>query len=331
MTSNPSLRPNVVSAIVPTIGRAQSLERLLHSLSLQTRAVAEVIIADASEDDETLHLVREQTWQKKGLGIVHLRCRDPNAVRQRKLAIEASSGEYLLLLDDDVSLQPDCVEHMVEALTINPHIVGVTADFDNQTWPQPTRLWRLYLKYCLGIQTDAWQGRVIGPLLRFGYNPTPEDPKVIEWLGTGNSLVRYSAFRECGGFSEFFLHRSTINEDVDLSTKLTRVGDILFCPAARMSHYHARDGRVSSRIAAEDDLYNRFHILRRTIGYSSVRAFAWILVYFSVETVSHLLGSFHRLNFAGFSDRLIGRLSALLKIVRPSPATISLRLESQRH
>lgn len=306
----------MVSAIVPTIGRARSLERLLQSLSQQTHPVAEVIVADASVNDETKAVANEPRWQRQGLRITYVRCLVPNAVQQRNAAIARSTGEYLLFLDDDVALQADCVGNMVDALTANLKIVAVTADLDNQTWPQPTKLWRAYMKYVLAMPTNAWQGRVCGPLLRFGYNPTPQQAKRIEWLGMGNSLIRFSAFTECGGFSEFFLHRSTINEDIDLSMKLTRRGTILFCPRARMSHYHVRDGRVSSRIAAEDDLFNRFHILHRTIGYSSIRAFASISVYFCVETTSHLLGAVRRLDFDGFADRLIGRLSALQRIIR---------------
>ena len=38
----------------------------------------------------------------------------------------------------------------------------------------------------------------------------------MEWLGSGNSLIRRDAHDRAGGFSNFFLHRTTVNEDVDL-------------------------------------------------------------------------------------------------------------------
>ena len=304
-----------VSAIVPTIGRADSLRALLQSLSAQTHQVNEVIIADASSGDETRLLVNEPQWRQ--LNVRREVVDPPNAVRQREAAIKIATGEFLLFLDDDVVLEPDCVAHMMDLLKSNADVVGVTADFNNQTWPEPTIAWQWYLHYALGLRKGEWQGRVVGPLLRFGYNPVPAGPTPMEWLGTCNSLVRLSAYCQAGGFSDFFLHRCTINEDVDLSLKLSRVGRILFCPAARLSHHHAPSGRVTPMLAAEDDLFNRFFILRHTLGMSTVRAFWLVTIYFVIETTSHFLGCVRRLNFRNFFPRLRGHLRALGRISSP--------------
>ncbi|HTG85541.1 MAG TPA: hypothetical protein VL907_00845, partial [Pyrinomonadaceae bacterium] len=118
-----------------------------------------------------------------------------------------------------------------------------------------------------------------------------------------------------GGFSDFFLHRCTINEDVDLGLKLHRTGRILFCPDARMAHHHAPGGRVTKFVAAEDDLFNRYFILRRTLGQSFLRAFGLVVLYFSVETLSQFFGCVRRLNFRGFAAPLTGRLCAFGRIL----------------
>src|SRR3712207_7545971 len=44
------------------------------------------------------------------------------------------------------------------------------------------------------------------------------------------------------------------------------------CPDARMAHHHAPGGRVTKFLAAEDDLFNRYFILRRTLGVHFLRA-----------------------------------------------------------
>ena len=305
-----------ISAIVPTIGRADSLRALLESLNAQTCRVDEVIVADASGSDEIKLLLNEPEWRKLNLRR-EVVC-PPNAVRQREAAIEIATGEFLLLLDDDVVLEPECVAHLVDLLKSNADVVGVTADFNNQTWPQPTKMWQWYLHYVLGLRKDEWQGRVVGPLLRFGFNPVPTHPSPMEWLGTGNSLLRHSAYQQAGGFSDFFLHRCTMNEDVDLSLKLSRIGRILFCPAARMSHHHAPEGRVTTTLAAEDDLFNRFSILHHTSGMSTWRAFWLVTLYFEIETISHFLGCVRRLNFRNFFPRLRGHLRALGRISSPA-------------
>lgn len=299
---------------MPTIGRPDSLRALLDSLAAQTRRVDEVIVADASNDRETQTLVANSKFD---LAVKHITVQPPNAARQRTAAIEKARGEYLLFLDDDVVLEPDCVDHLLALLDQHEDVVAVTADFNNQAWPNPTRLWRLYLRYALKLEAGAWQGRVVGPLLRFGFNPVPTAPKPIQWLGSGNSLLRRSAFEGVGGFSDFFLHRCTMNEDVDLGLKLNRVGRILFCPAARMAHHHAPAGRVTPFTAAEDDLFNRFFILRRTVGLGFARSFGLVGLYFVVETTSQLLGCFRRLNFRGFWAPLTGRLRAFGRLLIP--------------
>jgi GT2 family glycosyltransferase len=304
-----------VSAIVPTVGRVDSLNALLESLIAQTHRVDEVVIADASVDQKTLALAIDPKWQ--GIVVHHIAVAAPNAVRQRMAAIEISSGENLLLLDDDVVLEPDCLQHMMALLETDDVVVAVTADFNNQSWPHPTRFWQLYLRHVLKLEWVSSQGRVVGPLLRFGFNPVPSSPQPMEWLGSGSSLVRRSAFITAGGFSDFFLHRCTINEDVDLGLKLRRVGRIMFCPAARMAHHHAPGGRVTKFQAAEDDLFNRFFILRRTLGLGFVRAFGLVVLYFGVETISQFLGCIRRLNFRGFVAPLTGRLRAFGRILIP--------------
>jgi GT2 family glycosyltransferase len=305
-----------ISAIVPTIGRPESLTQLLASLVAQSHRVFEVIVADAGNDHGTAEVAANPRWEANGLKVRRIPVSPPNAVRQRVAAIRESKGEFLLLLDDDVELEPNCVKALLSALQSDPEVVAATADFSNQAWPNPTRAWRIYLRYGLGMRAGSWQGRVVGPLLRFGYNPTPAAPQPMDWLGAGNSLIRRASYEQAGGFSDFFLHRCTVNEDIDLSLKLGRVGRILFCPGARMAHFHAPGGRVSASRVAEDDLYNRFMILRRTLGRSRTGAFTQIALFTTVETASQFLGSLKRLQSRGALSRFAGRIRALLRIMR---------------
>src|SRR5262249_20143966 len=104
-------------------------------------------------------------------------------------------------------------------------------------------------------------------------------------------------------------------EDVDIGIKLSRIGQIVFCPSARMAHHCAPGGRVSSRIAAEDDLYNRFFVLRRTMGLSGLRALGLVSLFLIVETSSNFFGCLRRIRFGDFLPRLIGRTNALARII----------------
>ena len=302
-----------ISAIVPTIGRVHSLTTLLESLASQTRRPDEIVIADGSDGPAIQDLLGSARWQALGLTVRYVRVTPPNAVRQRTMAIAGATGSLLLLLDDDVVPEPGCVAALVECLESHG-AVAVGADFSNQHWPRPTTLWRWYLRLWHGVSGGDWQGRVIGPLLRFGYDPLPPQPVQMEWLGAGHSLVRRDAYDRAGGFSDFFLHRSTVNEDVDLGLKLGRIGRILLCPAARMAHMQEPSGRASVTMVAEDDLFNRYSILRHTQGRSRLSASSLALTFFVVETISGVLATIRTLSGNGFSLRLAGRVKALIRI-----------------
>jgi GT2 family glycosyltransferase len=302
-----------VSAIIPTIGRPDALAALFEALAIQTRPPDEVIVADGSAGDEIADVCDDPRWQRSGLRVRRAVVRPPHAVRQRQAAIALANGAFLLLLDDDVVPEPGCLAAMLAAIA-EPGVIAITADFSNQPWSGPTRLWRTYLRWVEGMADNEWQGRVVGPLLRFGYRPSPPQAMPMEWLGAGNSLVRRDAYDQVGGFSDFFLHRSTMNEDVDLGLKLGRVGRILLCPAARMAHHHAPSGRVSAAVAAEDDLYNRYLVMHRTQGRGAVSAYGQVLLFFVVETASNVVGCIGRLSWDAFWPRTFGRLRALGRI-----------------
>ncbi len=304
-----------ISAIVPTIGRPAALRELLRSLASQGCADLEVIVADAGADEGVAGVIREPEWAAAGLAVVHERVEKPNAVRQRNAAIGRSRAEYLLFLDDDVVLEPDCVERLRARLERHRDVVAVMATFSNHPWPRPTRLWAWYLTRVLGLGEGEWQGRVLGPLLRFGYDPLPEEASPVQWIGAGNSMVRREAFLAAGGFSDFFLHRCTTNEDVDLGLKLSRLGPMLLVPDCRMAHHHAPSGRVAPEVAAEDDAYNRFMILTRTLGHPWWRAARLMLLYGLFESASDVAaiarGRGLRLSAARVWGRAVGLARAL--------------------
>ena len=136
----------------------------------------------------------------------------------------------------------------------------------------------------------------------------------MHWLGSGHTLIRRDAYDRAGGFSDFFLHGSTVNEDVDLGLKLGHVGTMFLCPEARMAHMHEPGGRASARIVAEDDLYNRYCVLRYTQRRSRAAAAGLTLTFFVIETLSGAAATARGWHANGFGARLAGRLQALIRI-----------------
>ena len=61
--------------------------------------------------------MKHGVWTERGLRVRRIAVQPPNAVRQRCAAIAESCAEYLLLLDDDVVLEPQCLENMLAAIS----------------------------------------------------------------------------------------------------------------------------------------------------------------------------------------------------------------------
>ncbi len=285
----------------------------MESLIRQTVKPQEVVVADGSGGDSVAEVVADPMWPGHGIATVRIEVLPPNAVQQREEAIRLSRGNLLLLLDDDVELEAACLEELLTVLSGAPGVAAVVADFSNQAWARPTRAWRTYLSIVHGRTENQCQGRVLGPLLRFGYFDRPAAPAPMEWLGTGSTLLRRTAFDRSGGFSTFFLHRCAINEDVDLGIKISRVGQILLCPSARLAHFHAPSGRVSVQTAAEDDVYNRAFVLRRTLRRTAPAALCLVALFVLIESCSNLLGAAKRRTWQGVWAPCHGRLRGLFR------------------
>ena len=109
-----------------------------------------------------------------------------------------------------------------------------------------------------------------------------------------------------------------MNEDVDLSIRLSRIGPILFCPQARLAHFHDPAGRVAPRQGAEDDVFNRFFVLYRTAGHTRWRALGLVAAFVLVESASNAAGALRRLQWRDTGRLIAGRFSGLRQAVAAS-------------
>jgi Glycosyl transferase family 2 len=61
----PATSEEPISAIIPTVGRSDALERCLHSILRQTQRVAEVVIVHCGDDAETLAMAARRPSVRK--------------------------------------------------------------------------------------------------------------------------------------------------------------------------------------------------------------------------------------------------------------------------
>jgi GT2 family glycosyltransferase len=176
----------------------------------------------------------------------------------------AAGCDYVLVLNNDTVVEPDCVRRLVEAATENPRAgaVGAKILFADD----PARIW-----FAGG---DLSRTRALGTHRREGELDSGGDGEGVQEVTflTGCCLLLPAAVvREVGGFEEDFFAYA---EDVDLSLRLAERGfPLLYQPRARLLH------RISpvdepSPFAIRHGVRNRRRLARRRFGRAARLRFA---------------------------------------------------------
>lgn len=108
----------LVSVIIPTYGRSDTLERAINSVRRQTYGNIEILVVDDNEPgSEYAQKVAEIVFQ---LGYDNLRFvtqpRHINGAAARNAGIRVAKGEYIAFLDDDDFFMPDKIAQQVAVL-----------------------------------------------------------------------------------------------------------------------------------------------------------------------------------------------------------------------
>jgi GT2 family glycosyltransferase len=316
----PQISAQSVSVIIATLGRPDMLKRCLTALTNQTIAVNEVLVVHCGEDQETEELARSDQWAAGGFNVRYFRYPERNAAKQRDFAIQQSCYDRLLLLDDDVEVEPRWVEELFKPIAADSEVAATLGNIVNQAMPRPTFLWRVY-RMLLHGQEGLSYGRLVGAALPNGFPVDAVEPIRCEWIGGGASALRRDAYYAIGGFAPYFTGSSP-GEDLDLGYRLSRSYKVYYVPTARCMHHHAPHGR--ERIDKHQYLSSRsrFGILWLSMGKSRLRAFAHVALWILVQTLSELAsvrrGSLPPHMLLAWRGRIQGLLSCVSW--RPEPA-----------
>lgn len=111
-----------VSVVIPNWNGEKFISQCLRSVFSQTHPPLEVILVDNGSTDKSLQIVEEDF--KKVITIENqANLGFSMAVNQ---GIERSSGQYILLLNNDIRLEPDFVSAMIEAISARADIGSVS-------------------------------------------------------------------------------------------------------------------------------------------------------------------------------------------------------------
>lgn len=190
--------------VIPVRNDAKGLRRCLQSIRAASPpgTLIDIIVIDNASEDASADVARSM-----GAAVIHLANRPVAALRNAGAA--GATGALLAFVDADHELVPGWIGSALE-LMADPGIGAAGAPY----WPPPDATW---------VQR-AYNG------LR---DHRPEQTHV-QWLGSGNMVVRAELFRRAGGFDETL----EACEDVDLSRRLRQAGGSLVSDARLHSvHY----------------------------------------------------------------------------------------------
>lgn len=211
-----------------------------HAASNGHLSAAHLIVVDNSE------AAAEATALHALLGAPELALLNPELIRApenrgygagNNIAINRANSDFHLVLNPDVVLEVQAISHAIEAMTANPRCVLLTpratdaANVDQHVAKGAPGVLTL-LARALPLP-PAWRDACGNA--RYELRTTLTDAAVTGPFLAGGCFMfcRTSALREAGGFDEaYFMYF----EDFDLSARLARYGEVLYCPAVRIVH-----------------------------------------------------------------------------------------------
>jgi len=227
-----------ISVVATVLNEADSLPRLLDSLSTQTRLPDEVVVCDGGSTDSTLPLLEAESR----LPLRILRRPGGSISQGRNTAIEAATGEVIAVTDAGVRLNPQWLEKIVAPF--EGTVTQVVAGFFR---PAPQTVF------------ETAMGATVLPELR-EINPT-------RFLPSSRSVAfRKSAWTAVGGYPEWLDYCEDLIFDFRLRK---RFGPFVFAPEA-LVHFRPRSGLRAffvqyyryARGDGKADLWHRRHAIR---------------------------------------------------------------------
>lgn len=189
----------IISVVIPSHNRSDALAKTLLNLSKQQFTEPwEVIVVNNRSTDDTNDVVLSQCFPTP-LRLIHEE--KPGVAAARNAGIAVARGQYIILLDNDILVEPDFIRRHYDLLLSNPGcwIMGNIANL-------PEQLATPFGKYRETL---------------FGDVPCDSAGCEAHWLSGANVSLPRSDWERLGGFDERFLAGL---EDYDLAIRAWDAG-----------------------------------------------------------------------------------------------------------
>jgi len=306
-------RPTV-SVVIVSWNVCDHLRRCLQALDRSDIGDLDVIVVDNDSSDSTRDVIPREFPHIRFISLSS----NVGFPAANNVALPYARGEFVLLLNPDTEVAPDCLRRCMDAFGQDPRIgmvgcrlVSPSGDIQYEcacNMPSIVDAFGEALYLNVLLPHHRWFGR-----LRMSYWDHASDRYVPRICGAF-MMLRTDLLRELGGLDErFFMYY----EDLDLCARVGREREILYLASATTVHHGGRSRARSTR-----DLEDLAPAIRYTF-YQDHRGKARAEVLRACMTIQSAL----RLGIAGLIVALVPRSSPLRRTRAAQPGIQWARLQ----
>jgi glycosyltransferase involved in cell wall biosynthesis len=261
-----------VSIVICTRNRPDDLRASLASIATQRRRPDEVVVVDASSDERARKAVEEWAEGQGGMRVAVLRT-PPGLTRQRNRGIDASRGDVVTFLDDDVLLAPGYLAAIIQLFQIDPQLGGAEGTVETPRLHGRRRLVNaaraLFGMNSLGARRGVKRSGFVT------YDPWPRAARLVSCLVGCNMSFRREVFRRFR-FDEWY-DGYGLGEDMDFSYRVSRAWRLVQTPHARLVHRVSPVARDAVPRLHEMTAVNHYYFVRKNLPPTALTwlCFAW--------------------------------------------------------
>lgn len=260
-------KPLNFTIVIPTLGRPGPLRATLAAIEGQTRLPIEVVVVDASRNQEARNILYNCADRFQ---VDYQRATEPSAAMQRNQGALHVRTPIVGFLDDDVILEKGACEQLCTVFDKDTegYIGGVAARLDEPPRPTPKGLIWWYYRIQAGFSHPTYGGKLFGPAINCYPSYTESDGDLInaDWLNSGCVFYRTPLFhREM--FPNFKGY--SFMEDVHLSARIAKTHRLYFHARAKYLHQDVQShSRRNVREIARMRIRNQRLVSREVLGLS---------------------------------------------------------------
>ncbi len=223
----------------------------------------EIIVVDNDSSDDTVEYLKELS-EELPIKIIENKVNESFSEANNK-GVEASNGDYILLLNNDMEPVYGWLNHMMGTYLESPEIgvVGAKLIFPF-TEDSPTSLTTQNegIRYTeLNGFLNPNDGYIVPYNIKEG-NVFDNDDKNQEFASVlgASLLIRKDLYEEVGGLDDEYIYNY---EDIDLCFKIIEKGyKVIYTPKAKLYHYYQAT-RKDGFDLSPNDMKNRIHLYRK--------------------------------------------------------------------